>query len=88
MINESMMCGTPVVSFEMGCAFDLVHTNITGYRAKLKNSQDLATGIESIIALSEKDEREMALQCREIALKCCSPKTQFDSFAELFAEIT
>ena len=87
MINESMMCGTPVVSFEMGCAFDLVHTNVTGYRAKLKSSEDLATGIESILTLSEEDETEMTVQCREIALKCCSPKAQVDSFAGLFSEI-
>ncbi|MCF6255900.1 MAG: glycosyltransferase [Gammaproteobacteria bacterium] len=87
MINESMMCGTPVVSFEMGGAFDLVHTGITGYRASLKNNEDLATGIAYILALPEEDEREMVRQCRKIALKYCSPKAQVDSFNRLFAEI-
>lgn len=42
MINQSIMCGTPVVSFEMGVALDLVITGQTGYRAKLKDSVDLA----------------------------------------------
>jgi len=87
MINESVMCGTPVVSFEMGGAFDLVHTGKTGYRANLRSSEDLATGIESILTLSVEGEREMAFRCREVALKCCSPKVQVDSFNRLFSEM-
>ncbi|HEY5124202.1 MAG TPA: glycosyltransferase [Ignavibacteria bacterium] len=39
MINQSIMCGTPVVVFEMGVATDLVETGITGFRAKNKDVQ-------------------------------------------------
>ncbi len=52
MINQSIMCGTPVVSFEMGVSLDLVITGETGYRARLKDSGDLAQGIFNILNLS------------------------------------
>ncbi len=87
MINESLMCGTPVVAFEVGGAFDLVHSRITGYRAKIKSAKGLANGIEYILHLSAEEEEVMASQCREIALKYCSPKVQVDSFNQLFSEI-
>jgi glycosyltransferase involved in cell wall biosynthesis len=46
MINESIMCGTPVVSFRMGVAEDLIINGETGYIVKLKNIRDLANGID------------------------------------------
>lgn len=87
MINESLMCGTPVVAFEMGGALDLVHSGRTGYRAKIKSGEDLASGIEYVLSLSAEEEKEMAIQCRDVGLKYCSPKVQVDSFNRLFSEI-
>ena len=52
MINQAIMCGTPVVSFETGIGGDLVHTGKTGYRAKHNDAQDLATGINCLLNLS------------------------------------
>ena len=52
MINQAIMCGTPVVSFETGIGGDLVHTGKTGYRAKHNDSYDLATGINNLLNLS------------------------------------
>jgi glycosyltransferase involved in cell wall biosynthesis len=83
MINEAIMCGTPVVSFDMGVAPDLVHTGKTGYRAKLRDSQDLATGITEILTLSEDAYNRMSYNCRELGLKLCHPKVQVESFERL-----
>ena len=52
MINQSIMSGTPVVSFEMGVSLDLVITGETGYRARIKDSSDMAEGIFSILKLN------------------------------------
>jgi glycosyltransferase involved in cell wall biosynthesis len=46
MISEAMACGTPVAAFEMGSAYDLVNSGITGYRSELKNAEDLSQGIK------------------------------------------
>lgn len=87
MINESIMCGTPVVSFEMGVAPDLVYTGKTGYRAKLKSSEDLAEGIKYILQLSNKEAKVMSEQCRDLAMKLCTPQVQVESFNKLFESV-
>lgn len=68
MINQAIMCGTPVVTFELGVAYDLVHTGKTGYRAKLKDPLDLAIGIAQILSLSKVDADVYSKECRKLAL--------------------
>lgn len=88
MINESIMCGTPVVSFEMGVSPDLVHKGTTGYCAKLGDSRDLAHGIRTILALSENQSKLLSESCRDIGMKLCHPQQQVDGFRRVFEEIT
>jgi len=83
MINESIMCGTPVVSFAMGVAPDLVHTGVTGYRAELKNSADLAHGIKSILDLDSDGAVKMSWECRNLGLQLCHPEVQVEAFRKL-----
>jgi glycosyltransferase involved in cell wall biosynthesis len=84
MINQSIMSGTPVVAFEMGVALDLVITGQTGYRAKLKDSADLAKGIKYILNMEEKEYGEMSQNCRNLGLKLCHPQQQTDKFIRIF----
>ena len=86
MINEAIMCGTPVVSFDMGVAADLVHNGSTGYRAKLKDCSDYAQGIKKILDLNNNEYAKMSRNCRELGLKFCHPRTQVDSFKNLIEE--
>jgi glycosyltransferase involved in cell wall biosynthesis len=74
MVNQSIMCGTPVVSFEVGVALDLVNTGETGYRAKLNDIQDLATGIRFILSLNDLEYGNMSSKCRETGISLCHPK--------------
>ena len=83
MINQSIMCGTPVVSFEMGVAFDLVITGETGYRAKYKNIDDLAQGILNILTLNEIDYKAMSDNCRNLALRLCSQDVQTEKIENI-----
>lgn len=76
MINQSIMCGTPVVSFDMGVARDLVITGETGYRAILGDADDLATGIKSIIELNNSNNNEMSENCYQQGINKCHPKVQ------------
>lgn len=84
MINESIMCGTPVVSFDMGVAKDLVVTGETGYRAMLNDERDLAKGIISMIKLDNNQLEIYQNNCRKYGLRYCSPDVQVRSFAKLF----
>lgn len=83
MINQSIMCGTPVVSFEMGVAEDLVHNFKTGYRAKLKDSEDLAKGLFTILNLSDQDYNLLSSNCRDYAMETFSTNVQMGKFNKL-----
>lgn len=83
MVNQSIMCGTPVVAFEMGVALDLVHNNETGYKAKLKNMEDFAAGIESIIRLNQFDYNKMSTNCREFGLEHFSESIYISEFMRI-----
>ena len=83
MINQSIMSGTPVVSFEMGVSLDLVITGETGYRARIKDSSDMAQGIFNILKLNSDDYDRLSMHCRELALKLCSPETRMELFENL-----
>lgn len=86
MINQSMMCGTPVVSFEMGVALDLVKTGETGYRAKLKDINDMADGILNILTLDKANYKVMSDNCRDLALKLCSPEVLIEKIDKIFKQ--
>jgi glycosyltransferase involved in cell wall biosynthesis len=83
MINQSIMCGTPVVSFEMGVAQDLVKDGETGYRAKIKDSVDLAQGIYSILALEPDKYKLLSYKCRKLAMKLCTPDVQMENLERI-----
>ena len=68
MINQSIICGTPVVAFETGVASDLVITGETGYRAIKNDHVDLAEGIRQILELSSEDYKTCSRRCREIGM--------------------
>ena len=81
------MCGTPVVSFNMGSAVDLVRTGVTGYRAALMNSNDLAKGIMQILNLTPVDAQKVSGNCRDIGLKLSSEEIQVGEFISLAGDI-
>jgi glycosyltransferase involved in cell wall biosynthesis len=55
MVSEALACGTPVVGFDMGIVTNMVVNDFNGYKAILKDSDDLANGMYKIINLSENE---------------------------------
>lgn len=58
MVSEALACGTPVVGFEMGVTSNMVVNGFNGYKAELKNSEDLAKGIFEILSLPKEKYEE------------------------------
>jgi len=83
MINEAVLCGTPVVAFDMGVAPDLVHTGRTGYRARLKDTSDLAKGLRMLIEMDEERILFMRAECRDLGVRFCHPDVQVRAFMGL-----
>ncbi|MBU2869372.1 glycosyltransferase family 4 protein [Colwellia sp. E2M01] len=70
-IMESLACGTPVVSFDIGGNSDLISHKKDGYLAKPYDTKDLANGIEWVI--DNKKYSELCSNARDKVL------TTFDS---------
>lgn len=83
MVNQSIMCGTPVVAFEMGVVLDLVITGQTGYRAKLKDNADLAKGLKYILKLNEQEYKKMSENCRALGLELCHLQKQAEKYIKI-----
>lgn len=86
MINQSMMCGTPVVAFEMGVALDLVKTGQTGYLAKWNDAEDLAKGINYMLDVPDEVLENIKKQCRTLALTTHSTDVLTDLFNRILLQ--
>lgn len=63
MVNYSIACGTPVVSYNIGVARDIVLHKETGYIAKYKDSNDIANGLNWLYQLDENSKETMRKNC-------------------------
>jgi glycosyltransferase involved in cell wall biosynthesis len=83
MVNQSIMCGTPVVCFDQGVSLDIVINGKTGYRAKLKDSADMAKGIYEILKMSETEHMNMKNNCRELAIELFHPDVSIKKWIKI-----
>ena len=64
---ESQVCGTPVISFNIGGLTDIIEHQKTGYLAKAFDIKDLANGISWV--LDHSDTKKLGNNARELAAK-------------------
>jgi len=85
-LQESMACGTPMVSFDIGGVPDLVRPMVTGYLAKPEDAMDFCNGI---VMLLEDDQlrQTMSANCRAISLAEYSLELQAKRYIELYKKI-
>lgn len=85
-LQESMACGTPMVSFKIGGVSDLVRPDVTGYLATPNDALDLSHGIVKL--LDDADLRhQMQQNCRAIALCEYPLALQTQRYLDLYREI-
>lgn len=82
-LQESMACGTPMVSFDIGGVSDLVRHNVTGYLATPNDARDLSQGILQLLE-DEQLRTEMRKNCRAIAIEEYSIELQAQKYIELY----
>jgi glycosyltransferase involved in cell wall biosynthesis len=71
MINQSITCGIPVVSFNIGVSKDLIINGETGYIIPLGDTTGFANSIKKILDLSSEDEVIMSQNCRRVGVEQC-----------------
>lgn len=85
-ILESMACGTPVVSFNIGGVPDAVRPMETGYLACYQDAADLAKGIGLILGSGELRQR-LSRRCREVMETEFSLDLQSRRFEHLYKQL-
>lgn len=78
MVNQSIMCSTPVVCYNIGTAIDVIENGVSGYKSDKLDSSNLAENIGKVFSLSETDYRKLRGTTHEKAMEMNSLK----SFAE------
>ena len=87
MVNQAIMCGTPVVGFEIGALLDSVKGKGTGVCAKYKDAQSLCECIRQIYNLFVQDNNaysKMRLRCREVGMKEFSKESQIEKIISVY----
>jgi glycosyltransferase involved in cell wall biosynthesis len=85
-LQESIACGTPMVSFKIGGVPDLVRPSITGYLARPEDTQDFCNGIVELLEDGEQRDR-MSQNCRAIALEEYTLELQAQRYIELYRQV-
>lgn len=85
MINEAMLCGTPVVAFNSGGAPDWITTMQNGYVADYKDSDDLARGMYALLSSDALPAMRMA--AHDAALQRHSPSLVAAQSIDLFRSL-
>lgn len=84
MIPEALMCGTPVVAFDVGYAVDLVHDGETGYVVRSREPGDLASALAEL--LRHPEPRRLRDACRAAAAHH-SPQRVADAHVRLYESL-
>ena len=84
MVNYSIACGRPVVSFRIGIALDLVITGETGYVAKYNDPNDLSNGISTFYNMESNE--LFAYQNRCLKMMASYRETESQMFDRVFRD--
>jgi len=85
-IQESMACGTPVVSFNVGGVPEMVDPGMTGYLARPGDDQDFSRGILELLE-DETLRHRMGQECRRFVLEHYALENQARRYIELYRQV-
>lgn len=86
MVIQSMLCGTPVVAFNVGIAPEEIRQGKTGYVAKMGDVKDFASGIKYFYNFDHKEREKVSLECRQSMIKDRNPQAFLKAFMDLYEE--
>lgn len=87
MVNQALLCGTPVVAFPVGVSVELVRTGHTGSLVKYGDSVDLARGIDAVLSLSLNEWKQMSANCRKLGVDTYANPNEKNTIDALIARI-
>lgn len=88
MLIESIACGTPCVTFDVGGCPDVVRDGITGFVAPERTSQALAASVDTIIRMTSSQREGLRHQCRAVAEAEYGLETMARAYLDCYANAT
>lgn len=83
-IMESLSCGTPVISFNVGGIPDMIDHKKNGYLAKYKSAKDLANGLQWIISKNNLEYENICKDCRNKVIKNYNNKLISNKYIKIY----
>lgn len=74
---EAMLCGLPVIAFDIGVAKDLIECGSNGYIAEFRNHIDVATKLHIYKSLDKNQQKKFRL-CARSTVERIFPKSGYD----------
>ena len=87
MVNQSILCGTPVVAYDSGTAMDVIVNGKSGFKGEKGDPDILFEGMKQIYSLSELDYLKLRESTRKIALELNSLKSGEKKFSRIIEVI-
>lgn len=87
MVNQSLMCGTPVVTFTIGTALEVTEDGVNGFKAENFNSCDFANKLLLLSQMSTKELAIMKQNARLSALKFNSKHSNARRIIEVYESV-
>lgn len=88
MVCEAMLCGTPVVAFNIGIAKDAITDSVNSFSVPLKDTQAFAFSIKKIIQMNENEYEIISKQCSSFAQQTLSVKREIKDYENLMDNLT
>jgi glycosyltransferase involved in cell wall biosynthesis len=85
-LQESMACATPSVSFKVGGVPEIVRSGLTGYLAQPEDARDFGNGIVQLLE-DDRLRESMGKNCREIILNEYSLELQAQRYEALYRKV-
>jgi glycosyltransferase involved in cell wall biosynthesis len=86
MVNQSMMCGTPVVTFSIGTALEVTRDGENGFMAENFNDNDFVEKLFKISHLTEDEFTKLRKSTRNSALKINSKHANAERIIQIYHE--
>lgn len=86
-ILEAMACGLPIVSFKVGGVGEVLEHQEFGYLANYRDSADLKTGLDWVLALDESTRNLMSERARTTIKQSFTVEAMVDSYFKLYRSL-
>ena len=84
---ESMACGLPVVSFDVGGVKEAIQNNENGYIAKYKDVGDLIAGLNWFLNLNDEQKKNISETSSQKTQKLYNDSLMIDRYLNLYQEL-